>query len=146
MIYLRKDVILFKKKLTMFRIHIKNEMIEKNIYIYQFFNIALLSSWIIILEIHSNDLIFIISTSFIFDNLILSVSTTHIYYSSIIMCFYNCSYYDSTNKINRELKRHLMTCEIRLSSERRKIFKKVITISKNINVDNARNYFMIDDI
>jgi hypothetical protein len=83
---------------------------------------------------------------FHFDNLILSVSTTHIYYSSIIMFSYNCSYCDSTNKINRELKRHLMTCKIRLKIERRKIFKRVITISKNINVDDARDYFMIDDI
>jgi hypothetical protein len=52
---------------------------------------------------------------FHFDNLILSVSTTHIYYSSIIMFSYNYSYCDSTNKINRELERHLMTCEIRLN-------------------------------
>jgi hypothetical protein len=83
---------------------------------------------------------------FHFDNLIFNVSTTHIYYSSIITSSYNCSYCDWTNKINRELKRYLMTCEIRLNMKRRKIFKKIITISKNINVDDARDYFMIDDI
>jgi hypothetical protein len=62
------------------------------------------------------------------------------------MFSYNCSYCDSTNKINRELERHLMTCEIKLNIERRKIFKRITTISKDINVDDARDYFMIDDI
>ncbi len=39
-----------------------------------------------------------------------------------------------------------MTCEVKLNIQRRKIFKRVITISKDKNVDDARDYFMIDDI
>jgi hypothetical protein len=147
MIYLRKDVILFRKKLTMFRIHIRNEMIEKYIYIY----ISIFQYRITIFLNHRSwdsfeRLNIHCFNEFHFDNLIFNVSTTHIYYSSIIMFFYNCSYCDSTNKINRELERHLMTCEIRLNIKRRKIFKRIITISKDINVDDARDYFMIDDI
>ncbi len=62
------------------------------------------------------------------------------------MFFYTCSYCDVTQRINRELNRHTMTCEIRLCTKRRKIFKRAVTISKEINVGNAREDFMIDDI
>jgi hypothetical protein len=39
-----------------------------------------------------------------------------------------------------------MTCEVKLNIERRKIFKRATTISKDKNVDDARDFFMIDDI
>jgi hypothetical protein len=51
-----------------------------------------------------------------------------------------------TQRINRELNRHTMTCEVKLSTKRRKIFKRIVTISKKINVENARKDFTIDDI
>jgi hypothetical protein len=51
-----------------------------------------------------------------------------------------------TQRINRELNRHTMTCEIKLNTKRRKISKRIVTTSKKINVENAREDFTIDDI
>ncbi len=48
-------------------------------------------------------------------------------------------------KTNHELNIHETTCEIRLSIKRRKIFKKIVIISKKINVD-ARKNFMTNDV
>jgi hypothetical protein len=39
-----------------------------------------------------------------------------------------------------------MTCEVKRNTERRKIFKRAATTSKEINVENARNDFAINDI
>jgi hypothetical protein len=68
------------------------------------------------------------------------------YYSLIIMFSYIYSYCDMTQRTNRELNRHTMTCEVKLNTKRRKIFKRIVTISKEINVENARKDFTIDDI
>jgi hypothetical protein len=63
----------------------RNDRKKIYIYIYQFFNIALLSSWIIVLEIHSNDLIFIVSTSFI-SIIWYSMSRRHIFIILQLSC------------------------------------------------------------
>jgi hypothetical protein len=62
------------------------------------------------------------------------------------MFLFICSYCDETQRINRELERHTMTCEVKRSTKRRKISRRAATTSRKINVENARNDFAINDI